>query len=221
MFFDNPANRYILSLDCPSPLQIERRPSMAKWIFEPGHTAAHFRARHMMITWVRGHFGDVHGSIEFDPGEPAKGSVEARIDASGICTGEAARDAHLRHADFLDVEKFPEITFKGETTDLTGDRDFTVRGELAIKGVVKEIHLHVRHLGTWKTPWWVGDTESGYEDKGPVTRAGFTARARIDRFDFGVDWQDDIDRGGVVVGRHLNLTIDAEAVLEEDILRVS
>src|SRR5437667_21588 len=85
---------------------------MAKWTFEPGHTAAGFTARHMMVTNVRGHFKDVHGSLVFDPEDPTKSSTEVTIDARKIWTGEPARDEHLRSADFLDVEKFPEITFR-------------------------------------------------------------------------------------------------------------
>ena len=86
---------------------------MAKWTFEPGHTAAEFCARHMMVTYVRGHFKDVHGTLNFNIETPGDSSVEVIIDARKIWTGEPARDAHLRSADFLDVENFPEITFKG------------------------------------------------------------------------------------------------------------
>src|SRR2546428_13377907 len=86
---------------------------MAKWSFEPGHTAAEFRARHMMVTYVRGHFKDVHGTLEFDPESPRNSSVEVKIDARNIWTGVKQRDDHLRSADFLDVEHPPEITFKG------------------------------------------------------------------------------------------------------------
>src|SRR5437016_11470483 len=88
-------------------------PTMAKWTFEPGHTAAEFCARHMMVTYVRGHFKDVHGSLNFDPKNPAAGSVEVTIDARKIWTGEPARDAHLRSAEFLDAVNFPTITFRG------------------------------------------------------------------------------------------------------------
>src|SRR5207237_2827580 len=90
----------------------EERP-MARWFFEPGHTAAEFSARHMMVSYVRGHFKDVHGSLNFDPKSPAGSSVEVVIDARKIWTGEPTRDAHLRSADFLDVENFPEISFYG------------------------------------------------------------------------------------------------------------
>src|SRR5262249_18428780 len=93
---------------------------MAKWFFEPGHTAAEFCARHMMVTNVRGHFPNVHGTLVFDTAAPAASSVEVVIDAAGIWTGEAERDAHLKSADFLDVEKYPKITFKSERIEICG-----------------------------------------------------------------------------------------------------
>src|SRR2546426_4171441 len=82
-----------------------RRFVMAIWVFEPGHTAAEFRARHMMVSWVRGHFKDVHGSLEFDPDNPAQLSIEATLQADKLWTGEPQRDDHLRSSDFLDVGK--------------------------------------------------------------------------------------------------------------------
>ena len=168
---------------------------MAKWTLEPGHTAAEFRVRHMMVTYVRGAFKDVHGTLEFDPEDPGKSSVEAVIDASGLWSGEADRDAHLRNADFLDVENHPEITFKGADVEVDSGHDFSVTGDLTIRGVTKQATLAVRYLGQWPTPWW----EDG-EDKGPKTRAGFVATTRINRHDFGVSWSATMDRGGLVVG---------------------
>lgn len=85
---------------------------MAYWVFEPGHTAAEFRARHMMVCWVRGHFKNVRGSLEFDPDNPAGLAVEATIQTNQLWTGEPLRDDHLRSADFLDAERHPVITFK-------------------------------------------------------------------------------------------------------------
>src|SRR5438270_13790297 len=102
---------------------------MAKWTFEPGHTAAEFRARHMMVTYVRGHFKDVHGSLEFDPENPRNSSVEVRIDARNIWTGVKERDDHLRSADFLDVENHPEISFKGNQVEIKGEHDYAVTGD--------------------------------------------------------------------------------------------
>ncbi len=188
---------------------------MARWTFEPGHTAAEFRARHMMVTYVRGAFKNVHGTLEFDPEKPRLSSVQVTIDATGIWTGQPQRDAHLRSADFLDVENFPEITFKGDQVEPSGDHDYVVIGELTIRGVARSVSLKVRYLGQWKTPWW--EEEGGkWVDKGPRLRAGFVATTEINRHDFGVSWNDTMDRAGVVVGDRVSITIDAEAVWESD-----
>ncbi|HYN81300.1 MAG TPA: YceI family protein [Gemmatimonadaceae bacterium] len=182
---------------------------MAKWTFEPGHTAAEFRARHMMVTWVRGHFKNVHGSLEFDPDNPRNSSVEVKIDAKGIWTGVQERDDHLRSADFLDVENHPEITFTGNQVEVMGEHDYALTGDLTIRGVPRQATLNVSYLGQWETPWW----EDGV-DQGPRTRAGFLATTRINRHDFGVSWQDRMDRGGIVVSSEVEITIDVEAILE-------
>jgi polyisoprenoid-binding protein YceI len=182
---------------------------MAKWFFEPGHTAAEFRVRHMMVTWVRGHFKNVHGTLEFDPAQPERSHVEATIDATGLWTGEPDRDAHLKSADFLDVEHHPTITFAGSEVELVGCNSARVRGPLTIRGITRPVTLEVEYLGFWDTPWW----EDGV-DKGPKRRAGFLARTRINRHDFGVDWNSKLDRGGIVVGDDVEITIDAEAILE-------
>ncbi|HWO42169.1 MAG TPA: YceI family protein [Candidatus Eisenbacteria bacterium] len=181
---------------------------MAKWFFEPGHTAAEFSVRHMMVTYVRGHFKNVHGTLLFHPANPRSTSVEVTIAAAGLWTGEADRDAHLKSADFLDVEHYPEISFKGDQVELTGATDAVLTGDLTIRGVTRIVTLRVHYLGQWQTPWW----EDGV-DKGPKTRAGFVATATINRHDFGVSWNAPLDRGGVVVGSAVDITIDAEAVL--------
>ena len=188
---------------------------MSKWVFEPGHTAAEFKARHMIVTEVRGMFKNVEGSLSFDPDNPQRSSAEVAIDASGIWTGEPERDAHLRSADFLDVESHPRITFRGDQVELIGDHDYVVSGDLTIRGTSKPVSLEVKYLGQWQTPWW--EEENGeWVDRGPKSRAGFVATTHINRHDFGVSWNDVIDKGGLVVGDTVNITIDAEAVWESD-----
>ena len=186
---------------------------MATWFFEPGHTAAMFRARHMMVTYVRGHFKNVSGSLVFDPENPTQSSADVAIDAAAIWTGQPQRDAHLRSADFLDVENHPRITFKGTQVEVAGARDYILRGALTIRGVSREVELNVSYLGQWLTPWWEEDGGK-WVDKGPKVRAGFVAKTRINRHDFGVSWNDVVDKGGVVVGNTIEITIDAEAILE-------
>jgi polyisoprenoid-binding protein YceI len=182
---------------------------MAKWTFEPGHTAAEFCVRHMMVTCVRGHFKDVHGVLEFDPENPQTARVEVTIDAGELWSGELDRDVHLKSADFLDVANHPTITFRGSGVELIGANEGKLRGDLTIRGVTRPVTLDVRYLGQWETPWW----EKGV-DKGPKTRAGFLATTRINRKDFGVSWNGTLDRGGIVVSNEVDITIDAEAIRE-------
>ena len=124
------------------------------------------------------------------------------------------RDQHLRSADFLDVENHPKITFSGRFTERTGSTTFKGEVDLTIRGVTRTVPLDIVSLGEWKTPFWVGD-----ENKGELLRIGFEATAKINRHDFGVSWQDEIPRGGVVVGNEIELNLDAEAMLLDDLER--
>jgi polyisoprenoid-binding protein YceI len=187
---------------------------MATWIFEPGHTEAEFRARHMMVTWVRGLFKDIHGHLELDWDRCLDASFQGEIDATGVWTGEPARDAHLRSADFLDVENHPAISFSGRFTDRTASTAFKGEVDLTIRGMTRTVPLDIHYLGEWKTPWWEDD-----ENKGDVRRMGFEASARINRHDFGVSWQDEIPGGGVVASNEIELVLDVEAVLLDDLAR--
>lgn len=180
---------------------------MAKWEFEPGHTAAEFCARHMMVTWVRGCFKNIEGTIEFDPADPTNSSVEVEIDAASLWSGDPDRDDHLRNSDFLDVESHPKIAFKGDEVQLMSNHEFKVTGDLTLRGATHKVALDVRYLGQWDTPFW----EDGV-DKGPMTRAGFVAETTINRHDFGVSWNSTMDTGGVVVGDDVRITIDVEAL---------
>jgi len=165
----------------------------------------------MMVTCVRGHFKNVQGTLRFDPEHPERSAVSIKIDARNLWSGESARDDHLRSADFLDVEKHPTITFTGDQVEELGPRDYVVRGDLTIRGVTRKIALKVTYLGQWQTPWW----ENGV-DKGPKTRAGFTATTEINRHDFGVSWNSPLPGNGIAVGNCVEITIDAEAVLSDD-----
>jgi polyisoprenoid-binding protein YceI len=181
---------------------------MPKWFFEPGHTEVEFKARHMMVTTVRGLFKNVTGSLDFDPDHPEGMTFESVIDAKTLWTGVQQRDDHLRSADFLDVEHFPSISFKSTSVRPVSSHEYDVTGDLTLRGVTRSIGLHVTYRGQWDTPWW----EDGV-DKGPKRRAGFVAHTRIDRYDFGVAWNDSVANGGVVVSPAIDLVIDVEAVL--------
>jgi polyisoprenoid-binding protein YceI len=180
---------------------------MASWTFEPGHTAAEFRAKHMMVTWVRGHFKNVRGKLQFDPQNPTAASFHIELDTAGVWTGEPDRDGHLRSPDFLDAEHYPKMEFKSTRVREAGENKFDVTGDLTIRGITKEVILKAEYLGQWDTPWW----ENGV-NTGPKTRAGFTATTKINRQDFKVSWNDKLEKGGVVVGDDVFITIDAEAI---------
>jgi polyisoprenoid-binding protein YceI len=185
---------------------------LPSWTFEPGHTEAGFRARHMMVTWVHGLFKDVHGKLYLDWDQPLTARFKGEIDATKLWTGEPDRDAHLRSADFFDVENHPRITFAGGLTERTGDISFKAQADLEIRGITRQVPMDVDYLGQWKTPFWVGD-----ENKGTLTRIGFEAKTRINRHDFGVSWQDEIPGGGVVVSNEIEITLDIEAILDTDL----
>jgi polyisoprenoid-binding protein YceI len=187
---------------------------VATWIFEPGHTEAEFRARHMMVTWVRGLFKDVHGHMEFDRAEPLATTFEGRVAAARLWTGEPDRDAHLRSADFFDVENHPEISVRGRFTDQTSDMAFKALAEVIIRGITGEVPFDVVYQGEWEAPFWAGD-----ENRGVMRRIGFEATTRIHRHDYGVSWQDELPGGGVVAGDEIDLTIDVEAIRLEDLER--
>ena len=147
---------------------------MPVWIFEPGHTEAEFRARHMMVTWVRGLFKDMRGSVDWDRGAYERTSFEGWIDATRLWTGEEDRDAHLRSPDFFDVGTHPGIRFRGRLTDRVGDNDFKAVADLTIRGTTAAVSLDVTYLGQWETPFWVGD-----ENRGTMRRIGFEAVGHV------------------------------------------
>jgi polyisoprenoid-binding protein YceI len=186
---------------------------VSTWIFEPGHTEAEFRARHMMVTWVRGLFKDIHGRLEFDWGSCLDASFEGHIDATKLWTGEPARDEHLRSADFFDVENHPEITFAGHFVRRLGGIHFAAEVDLTIRGTTLAVPLDVAYLGQWETPFWLD------ENLGNIRRIGFEATGRINRHDFGVSWQDELPGGGRVASDEIELTLDAEAMALEDLER--
>ena len=164
----------------------------------------------MMVTWVRGHFANIRGTLLFDPETPEALGVKIEIDVGTLCSGEQQRDEHLLGADFLDATTHPKIFFQSTRVERRGDSDYRVIGELTLRGVARETALDVRFLGQWPTPYW----ENGV-DKGPKQRAGFVATTTIDRRDFGVSWQGTMDKGGLVVGNEVAITIDAEAIEDE------
>ena len=176
---------------------------MARWVLNEAHTAAEFCVRHMMITYVRGHFKNIGGSLEFDPTRPEDAWVEVSIGADTLWSGEPERDDHLRSEDFLHVERHPAIRFRSTKVEPVARNEYRVTGDLAIRGVTRSVTLDVRYLGQCRSP---------FDD----TRVGFTATARINRHDFGVSWNADLQDTGVVVGDDVLITLDVEAEAVEE-----
>ena len=174
-------------------------PTLTTWSIDPAHSHVEFAVKHLMISTVKGRFGVVNGTVRTDEADPAKGQVEVEIDAASIDTREAQRDAHLKSADFFDVEKFPKITFKStRISDVDGD-SFRLTGDLTIHGVTRPVTLDVTSEGRGKDPW-------GGE------RAGFSATGKIKRSEFGLTWNQVLETGGFVVGDEIKITLDVELV---------
>jgi polyisoprenoid-binding protein YceI len=167
------------------------------WKIDPAHTTAEFIVRHLMVTKVRGRFTDLKGTVTI--GEDAlDSSVEVEIGTASITTGDENRDNHLRTADFLEVEKYPGMTFTS-TEILPKGSEYIVRGDLTLHGVTKPIELNLEFNGVTGDPWG-------------GTRAGFSAATEINRRDYGVDISMPMDGGGVVVGDKVKIEIEAEIV---------
>lgn len=167
---------------------------------DPAHTSVQFSVRHMMISNVRGEFTKVSGKATGDPATPTATTVEATIDAASIDTRNEKRDEHLRSPDFLDVAKFPTITFKSKKIVAAGAGKAKVTGDLTLHGVTKEVVLDVE-----------GPTQVIKDPMGN-TRAGAHATTKIDRKDFGIVYDKTMDGGGLMVGNEVEITIDVEAV---------
>src|SRR5262249_37390088 len=182
------------------------------WPFERGHTEAGFRARHMMVTWVHGLFKDIHGKLYLDWDQPLTASFSGEIDATKLWTGQPERDAHLRSADFFDVENYPRITFAGRLIERTGDISFKAQADLTIRGITRPVLMDVSYLGQWKTRCGGGE-----KNRGRLPGGGFEPKPRNNRHDFDVSWQDQIPGGGVVVSNDIDVTLDVEAILDADL----
>jgi polyisoprenoid-binding protein YceI len=170
------------------------------WQIDPVHTTVGFSVRHMTISTVRGQFNKVAGTITANDNDPATAVIEATIDTASIDTHSPDRDSDLKSANFLDVAKYPTMTFKSKKIEAAGPGKYNVVGDLTLHGVTKEVTLAVEATGApIKDPW--GNM-----------RAGATATTTINRKDFGLTWNKMIEAGGAVVGDAVAVEIDVEAV---------
>jgi polyisoprenoid-binding protein YceI len=188
--------RSFAALAALAPALVLAEPSV--WKLDPSHTHSTFTIRHLVISNVRGEFRSTNGTVKLDDRDPTRSSVEAVIDAASIHTREDKRDAHLRSADFFDVEKHPTITFRSTKVEKAGE-GYKVTGDLTLHGVTKPVVLDVTAL----TP--------EIKDMQGKARRGLSARTSLDRRDFGLTWSKMVE-AGPVVGNEVKIEIEAEMV---------
>jgi polyisoprenoid-binding protein YceI len=169
------------------------------WDIDSSHSSVGFTVRHMVFAKVHGRFAKFAGTIELDREKPERSSVAVTIDAKSIDTHDEKRDAHLRSPDFFDVEQAPELSFRSTGVRPGKGASFQVVGDLTIRGVTRPVTLEAESLGEGKDPW--GNA-----------RTGFTARASINRLDYGLKWNQVLEAGGVLVADRVDLELDVEAV---------
>jgi polyisoprenoid-binding protein YceI len=178
--------------------------AIKKWVLDPAHSQIQFKVKHMMITTVTGNFSEFEADIETEEEDFMKARVSFKADVASLSTGSADRDAHLKGPDFFDVEKFPEITFvatKYEAVD--DDGSYELFGDITVKGVTRNVKLDVEFGGVVKDPW--GNT-----------KAGFTINGKINRKDFGLQWNVVTEAGGVLVGEDVKIACEVQLIEHRD-----
>lgn len=167
------------------------------WTLDPAHAELGFAVRHLMINNVRGRFGKVEGTVQVDDANPNASKVDVTVDVNSIDTRQEMRDNHLRSPDFFDATNHPTMHFVSKR--IVGDvrKDFTIVGDLTIRGTTREVELQAHLEGRGNDPW-------GNE------RAGFSATGKLNRHDFGLNWNQALEAGGVTVGAEVKLSLDVE-----------
>lgn len=186
------------AIENPGTATSER--SVPVYQIDDRHAGAHFKVRHMMISWVSGAFSRVTGCVAFDPMNLAESHIEATIDAATVSTRDPQRDQHLKSADFLDVGRYPTIRFRSTKILSAGEHSYNVDGDLTIRGVTRDVMLRVESL----TP--------EIKDPDGFLRRGARASTQIERRDFGLIWNAVLESGGFVVGDEVEITIDVELI---------
>lgn len=172
---------------------------MTSWAIDNSHSSIEFTARHMMIAKVRGSFQNFTGTVEFDEQTPANSSVNVQIEAASIQTRDEKRDGHLTSPDFLDAANHPYLTFTSKRIEVVDDTHGKIIGDLTIRGVTREVVLETEYNGQAKSPWG-------------TTSAGFNASTKINRKDWGLNWNVALETGGVLVGEEVTISIELEIV---------
>ena len=197
---DQLLSRTTISAALAAVLAVSAAATTTTWQIDPQHTAAGFAVKHLMISTVRGQFKGVTGTVNWDDQDISKSTVDITIDANTVDTSEPKRDADLKSDKFFDVAKYPTITFKSKKIEQVSAGKLKITGDLSIHGVTKEAVLDVEGpTPPVKDPW--GNT-----------RVAANATTKINRQDFGVKWNANMDGGGVVVGDDVAITIDLEMI---------
>jgi len=170
------------------------------WNIDPVHSTAEFKVRHMMISNVKGRFPAVKGVLALDETALTNSRIEVSIDAASIDTRDSQRDAHLKSADFFDVEKFPTLSFKSTRINRISDGELAVAGDLTIHGITRNVVFNVE-----------GPTAPGKDPWGK-TRMGLSASTKINRKDFGLTWNAALETGGILVGDEVTITLEVQFV---------
>ncbi len=173
--------------------------TMQRWNIDPAHSGVQFTVRHMVISKVRGTFERWQGAIDFDASQPEASKVSVRIEAASIDTHEPNRDQHLRSADFFDVERYPAITFESRKVERRGKDRYRVLGDLTMHGVTRPVELDAEYFGA-------GKDVSGHQ------RVGFFAKTSLQRKEFGLNWNQLLESGGVVVSDQVEISLDVQAI---------
>ncbi len=169
------------------------------WQIDNTHSQVTFSVRHMMVTTVKGQFNVLSGKLDIDEQHPENSWVEAEVDAASIDTRDERRDGHLRSPDFFDAANYPTITFKSTKVEAVGDHEYRVSGDLTLHGVTRQVAFDAEYSGQLKDPYG-------------MQRAGLSAKAAINRKDFGLSWDQALESGGVLVGDKVTIEIDLAAV---------
>lgn len=169
------------------------------WQIDSSHSQINFSVRHMMIAKVRGSFENFSGTVNFDEENPTNTTVDVAVDLASISTRDEQRDGHLKSPDFFDVENYPTMKFVSTRVEQVDAHNGRLYGQLTIKDVTKEVVLDVEYAGIAKSPW------------GTIS-AGFSATSSLNRKDWGLNWNQALETGGVLVGDKINIEIELELV---------
>lgn len=182
-----------------STTSVEQRTT---WKLDTNNTTVEFSVKKFMVTNVKGHFATFTGTITADQANPELSTVNVSIDVASVDTRDEKRDAHLRSADFFDVEAFPALTFESTRVERVGDEQFRVFGNLTIRDTTREVALDTTFHGIGDTPW---NTQV----------AAFTAETTINRRDYGLVWNMPLEKGGVLVGDNIKISLEVQATKQQ------